>query len=128
MAYTIIQAERKTGVPSTRIRFWIKKGLFPMLETDKNGVRYFSERDINWLIWVECFRSTRMSLTNIKRYAKLYAQGDATFKERKAILCEQRELILKDIETQKEILKKIEYKLRVYYDDDELNSKTTSKK
>ena len=118
MAYTIIQAERKSGVPSTRIRFWIKKGLFPTLETDENGVRYFSESDLDWLCWVERLRFTRMSIANILRYAKLYTQGEATFEERKQMLREQREFIIKDIEMQKEILRVIEDKLRVYYNDD----------
>lgn len=48
----------------------------------------------------------------------LYAQGKETFEERKQILREQREFIIKDIETQKEILRVIEEKLRVYYNDD----------
>ena len=37
MAYTIIEVERKTGVASRKIRFWIDKGLFPFLQRDGNG-------------------------------------------------------------------------------------------
>lgn len=95
-----------------------KKGLFPTLERDENGVRYFSQSDLEWLIWVERLRFTRMSIANILCYAKLYTQGEATFEERKQMLREQREFIIKDIEMQKEILRVIEDKLRVYYNDD----------
>ena len=52
MKRTIIEVERKTGIPSTKIRFWIKKGLFPFLQSDKNNVHYFSESDIEALRWV----------------------------------------------------------------------------
>nr|WP_230100079.1 MerR family DNA-binding transcriptional regulator [Campylobacter jejuni] len=32
MAYTIIEVERKTGVSSRTLRFWLDKGLFPFVE------------------------------------------------------------------------------------------------
>lgn len=35
MAYTIIEVERKTGVSSRTLRFWLDKGLFPFVEKDK---------------------------------------------------------------------------------------------
>lgn len=32
MAYTIIEVEKLTGVPSRKLRFWCDKGLFPFIE------------------------------------------------------------------------------------------------
>lgn len=46
LAYTIIEVERKTGISSRTLRFWADKGVFPYVEKDKNGVRYFSEKDL----------------------------------------------------------------------------------
>lgn len=43
MAYTIIEVERATNIPSRKIRFWLDKGLFPFIERDENGVRYFAK-------------------------------------------------------------------------------------
>ncbi|CCB80669.1 hypothetical protein HBZC1_16830 [Helicobacter bizzozeronii CIII-1] len=43
MAYTIIEVERQTGIPSRKIRFWCDKGLFPCVQSDQNEVRYFSK-------------------------------------------------------------------------------------
>ena len=87
MKKTIIEAERETGIPSTRIRFWLKKGLFPELETDKNGVRLFGDEDILKLKWIEWFRFVRMSLANIKQYMHLVSLGQkSTFQKRKKIL------------------------------------------
>ncbi|WP_141071075.1 MerR family DNA-binding transcriptional regulator, partial [Campylobacter fetus] len=54
MAKTIIDVEKQTGISSRTIRFWLKKGLFPFVERDKNGVNYFSDRDVEWVIWVDC--------------------------------------------------------------------------
>ncbi len=113
MKRTIIEAERKTGIPSTRIRFWLKKGFFPELETNKNGVRLFDNQDIDKLKWIEWFRFVRMSLANIKRYMHLVSLGEkSTFQERKKILEDQRELIIKDLQLTQEILSKIEQKIK----------------
>ncbi|WP_297812210.1 MerR family transcriptional regulator [uncultured Helicobacter sp.] len=113
MKKTIIEAERETGIPSTRIRFWLKKGLFPELETDKNGVRLFGDEDILKLKWIEWFRFVRMSLANIKQYMHLVSLGQkSTFQKRKKILETQRELIIKDMQATQEILSKIEEKIK----------------
>ncbi|GMB89944.1 hypothetical protein NHP190002_06250 [Helicobacter ailurogastricus] len=56
MAYTIIEVERQTSISSRKIRFWCDKGLFPFVQSDSNGVRYFSKSDIAWE-WVQCLRA-----------------------------------------------------------------------
>ncbi|TLD86174.1 MerR family transcriptional regulator [Helicobacter sp. MIT 05-5294] len=114
MAWTIIEVERKTGIPSTKIRFWIKKGLFPYLETDKNKVRYFSQNDIDALRWIEYLRETKMDIKTIKHYIDLYFQGDKTLKERKDIIKKQVEFVKKDLAKTKEILKILEEKHKMY--------------
>lgn len=104
MAYTIIEVERKTGIPSRKLRFWISKGLFPNIEKDKNNVAYFSQKDLDWLRWVEYFRHSKMSLKNIKEYARLLSFGDSKLGERIAILKAQREILHKEILEAQQIL------------------------
>lgn len=65
MAYTIIEVERKTGVASRTLRFWADKGLFPFVQKDSNGVRYFSEKDVQWVFWIDCYRQIGMSIEDI---------------------------------------------------------------
>ena len=60
MAYTIMEVERATNIPSRKIRFWLDKGLFPFVERDENGVRYFAKSDMEWL------RQCGMSLKEIR--------------------------------------------------------------
>lgn len=114
MAYTIIEVERKTGISSHTLRFWIKKGLFPFIERDKNGVKYFNQKDIEWAIWVECLRSMQMSLEDIKTYILLASQGNQNAKERKEMLCKQRQKVKQTIFQMNEALKKVDYKIRIY--------------
>ncbi|RDU71060.1 MerR family transcriptional regulator [Helicobacter aurati] len=114
MAYTIIEVERKTGVASRKIRFWLDKGLFPFVERDINGVRYFSESDIEWVIWVNCYRNIGMSIKKLRQYIYLCSLGSKTLSERLAIINEQKQKTLQDLENLQEILKKLNYKIEYY--------------
>ena len=65
MAYTIIEVERATNIPSRKIRFWLDKGLFPFVERDENGVRYFAKSDMEWVKWIDWLRQCGMSIGDI---------------------------------------------------------------
>ncbi|WP_104697494.1 MULTISPECIES: MerR family transcriptional regulator [unclassified Helicobacter] len=114
MAYTIIEVERQTGISSHTLRFWIKKGLFPFIQRDKNGVKYFSQRDIDWALWVECLRSMQMSLEDIKKYILSASQGMDSIKERKEMLCKQRNKVKQLLKTTKKSLEMVEHKIKIY--------------
>ncbi|HEC1877721.1 TPA: MerR family transcriptional regulator [Campylobacter jejuni] len=114
MAYTIIEVERKTGVSSRTLRFWLDKGLFPFVEKDKNGVRYFSEKDLEWVIWVDCYRQIGMSIKDLKRYIFLCAKGKSTAKERLGIILKLKGKILQDIKKFQSILEKLNFKIDLY--------------
>ncbi|EPR4192793.1 MerR family transcriptional regulator [Campylobacter jejuni] len=114
MAYTIIEVERKTGVSSRTPRFWLDKGLFPFVEKDKNGVRHFSEKDLEWVIWVDCYRQIGMSIKDLKRYIFLCAKGKNTAKERLEIILKLKGKILQDIKKFQSILEKLNFKIDLY--------------
>lgn len=107
MAYTIIEVERKTGVASRTLRFWADKGLFPFVQKDSNGVRYFSEKDVQWVFWIDCYRQIGMSIEDIKHYITLCAKGESSAQERLEIIQRQRQKTLDDIE-------KLDYKVAYY--------------
>ncbi|WP_324728296.1 MerR family transcriptional regulator [Helicobacter cynogastricus] len=96
MAFTIMEVERQTGIPSRKIRFWCDKGLFPFVQSDQNRVRYFSKSDITWVEWVQCLRACGMPLATIKDYITLAQHGMKSTPQRKAILEQQ----LKDLRLQ----------------------------
>lgn len=98
MAYTIIEVERATNIPSRKIRFWLDKGLFPFVERDENGGRYFAKSDIVWVEWVDCLRSCGMSIDDIKHYIKLTSGGIEIAKERKELLERHFDLLNKELE------------------------------
>lgn len=116
MAYTIIEVERATGIPSRKIRFWADKGLFPFIETDKNGIRYFAKSDIAWVEWVYCLRNCNMSIEDIKRYINLSRSGIKTAKDSKELLERHFIRLSEQIKILKFAHEKIESKIALYED------------
>ncbi|XAK38010.1 MerR family transcriptional regulator [Campylobacter coli] len=114
LAYTIIEVERKTGIPSRTLRFWADKGVFPYVEKDKNGVRYFSEKDLQWVIWVDCYRQIGMSIKDLKDYIALCVKGKSTAKERLEIILNLKEKTLEDMQKLQIILEKLNFKVNYY--------------
>lgn len=114
MAYTIIEVEKKTGVSSHTLRFWAKKGLFPFVEKDDNQVKYFSERDVEWVRWINWFRKSQMDIPTIKHYINLANKGDETAQERRDIIARQREIVADNIDELKAVLETLNYKIGVY--------------
>lgn len=68
MTYTILEVEHISGISSRKIRFWLDKGLFPHIHKDKNGVRLFNQKDIDWLCWIELYRRLGISIKEILHY------------------------------------------------------------
>ncbi|CRF46282.1 MerR family transcriptional regulator [Helicobacter heilmannii] len=114
MAYTIIEVERQTGISSRKIRFWCDKGLFPFVQSDQNGVRYFSKSDIAWVEWVQCLRACGMPLATIKDYITLAQQGMKSAPQRKAILEQQLQALHAQLKTLQKAKQKIAYKITLY--------------
>lgn len=114
MTYTISEVERKSGIPSRKIRFWLDKGLFPRIYKDKNGVRLFSAQDVDWLCWIELYRELGMSLKDIRYYKSLCDKGDSTLQERLAIIQSQKVQNLAEIAKLQEAIAMLEYKENLY--------------
>ena len=114
MAYTIKQVEKITGVSCYTLRFWAKKGVFPFIERDKNGVKYFSDSDVQWVNWVVWLRDADMSLEDIKRYAELLMQGFGSANERKALLEKAFEKIQARMARMQEISGHLQKKIAMY--------------
>ena len=114
MAYTIIEVERATNIPSRKIRFWLDKGLFPFVERDENGVRYFAKSDMEWLKWIEWLRQCGMSLNEIRAYAEALSGGIKTAPKRRALLQKSYANLQTHIASLQEISQKLETKLRMY--------------
>ncbi len=79
-----------------------------------SGHRQYSESDVGWLDFMRCLRSTGMPIREVKRYAELFAQGDCTLAERRALLEAHRRRIEENIREWTHNLDAIKYKIAYY--------------
>lgn len=111
---TISEVSRKYNITADTIRYYEKEGLIPAVPMDKNGIRDFDENSCGWIEFIKCMRSAGLEIETLKRYVSLFRQGTATVKERKILLIEQREKLLKKQENIKATLDRLNYKIEKY--------------
>lgn len=116
MRYSMKQACKEVGMTYEALKFYCNQGLVPNVKRDKNNYRIFDERDIAWIKGLTCLKRCGMSLEDMKIYLTLCLQGPSTIVQRKAILEQQRKLLLEKMENIQEDIAYIDGKQQ-YYDD-----------
>ena len=85
MNYTIKQVSEMTGLSIPTIRYYDKEGLLPDLQRKESGYRVFSDRDLEAIDLIECFKESGLTIREIWHFMSLVRQGDVTLEERLAI-------------------------------------------
>ena len=85
MNYTIKQISEMTGLSIPTIRYYDKEGLLPDLQRKESGYRVFSDRDLEAIDLIECFKESGLTIREIRHFMSLVRQGDVTLDERLAI-------------------------------------------
>ena len=98
MEYLIQDASKKLNISIYTLRYYDKEGLTPFVKKDENGVRKYTEEDLEWIRLLMNLRDIDMPISNIKEYIQLYLQGDKTIDERRDLMCRYTEYIKKKIE------------------------------
>ena len=106
---TISEVSKKYNITADTIRYYEKEG-----PRNKNGIRDFDENSCGWIEFIKCMRSAGLEIETLKRYVSLFRQGTKTVKERKILLEEQREKLLKKQEDIKATLDRLNYKIEKY--------------
>lgn len=98
MEYLIKDASKKLNISIYTLRYYDKEGLTPFVKKDENGVRKYTEEDLESIRLLMNLRDIDMPISNIKEYIQLYLQGDKTIDERRDLMCRYTEYIKKKIE------------------------------
>jgi DNA-binding transcriptional MerR regulator len=118
LPFTIKQVSEKTSLPPHVLRYYENEGLLPSVARSRNGIRRYSDNDLEWLSLICCLKNTGMSIKQIKNFVELSQDGDGTLKERCELLREHKKNVEAQIqEMQKHLLKvtkKIEHFTREY--------------
>jgi len=106
----------QVGISYETLRFYCNEGLVPNVKRDKNNYRDFDEKNINWLMSLQCLKKCDMSIKDMKTYMKLCLEGASTIPERKKLLALQKESLLGKITEIIESIDFIDDKMK-FYDD-----------
>lgn len=87
----------RTGLSADTLRYYEKEGLIKPVR-DSGGRRDYSESDIKWVEFIIRLKETGMPIREIKRYAKLRAEGEKTLGERLEMLTKHRKRLNEQIE------------------------------
>ena len=112
--YSIGEISKMFQLHISTLRYYDKEGLFPHLKR-VNGVRQFSESEIETLRVIDCLKKSGLEIKEIKEYMSLCSLGNTTLKQRKEIFEKQKEEVLQEMEKLQKVLSMLNYKCW-YYD------------
>lgn len=69
----IKKVSEQLGISSDTIRYYERIGLVPPISRDKNGVRNFTDIDIQRLDFIKCMRHAGLSIESLHEYMHLYS-------------------------------------------------------
>ncbi|PIE66616.1 MAG: MerR family transcriptional regulator [Desulfobacterales bacterium] len=104
----------RVGVSPHTIRYYEKAGLLGTVRRLPNGYRDFSEKDIDWIAFIQRLKDTGMPLAEIRRYAEMRVQGDSTLLERQQLLEAHAKKLKENISRQQHYYHKLIEKIAFY--------------
>lgn len=120
--YTMKEVCLETGLAYETLKFYCNEGLVPNVKRNANNYRVFDDRDVHWIRSLTCLKNCGMSIQEMKQYIDLCLQGKASISERKIILAQKREHLLKQMADLQASIDYIDWKQNFY--DDVLSGKT----
>ncbi|MDR1565756.1 MAG: MerR family transcriptional regulator [Treponema sp.] len=113
-SYTIKQVSEKTALPPHVLRYYESEGLLPSISRSRNGVRRYSEGDLEWIGLICCLKNTGMSIKQIKSFVELSVKGDRTLKQRVEMLLEHKKNVEAQIQEMQKHLQKVTFKIEKF--------------
>lgn len=83
---SISQVAERTGLSIHTLRYYERAGLIIGVGRADNGHRCYAEADVVWLEFLKRLRATGMPMSQMKHFADLRRQGDASRDERAIML------------------------------------------
>ena len=111
----IKKVSEQLGISSDTIRYYERIELVPPISRDKNGVRNFTDIDIQRLDFIKCMRHAGLSIESLHEYMHLYSlNDDRTIPARKRILEEEAEKLDERIASLQETRAYLQHKIDIY--------------
>ena len=110
----IKDVSEKFQISPDTLRYYEKIGLIHNVSRDKNGIRNYRQENCNTIAFIKCMRAASVSIDGLSRYMELFQQGEATRKERRQILTEERDRLESRMKDIQEALQHLNWKIKMY--------------
>lgn len=110
---SVAEAADLLGLSPHTLRYYEQEGLVRPVR-NSSGYRQYAEADLCRLVFLTRMRSSGMTMRDLQRYVALAEQGPATEPERREIMHQQRERILRQLSDLSLALATTEYKIAAY--------------
>ncbi len=111
---TIKEVCEQYHMSQATLRYYERIGARPPVGRTTGGIRDYTEQDIGYVENVLCMRGAGLPVEMVVKYTKLCEQGDETFAQRRDLLKEVRQGILKQIEACQKEMARLDYKIERY--------------
>lgn len=112
--YTIGEVAKMTDFSEHTLRYYDRLGLLPFVKKDANGVRRFSNSDLDLLATIRFMKDTGSSTKEIREVMALIMGGDQTLKQRLEYYQEYRMKMEATIASLESNLEKVDWKIDYY--------------
>ena len=110
----ISEVAKEFDLTTDTLRYYEREGLIGPIAKGKNGIRNYTENDLQRIWFVKCMRAAGLEISFLKRYLQLFDEGDKTVKERREILVEQRKILKEKLDAMQEAYDRLNYKIDLY--------------
>jgi DNA-binding transcriptional MerR regulator len=113
-ALSVSEAAERVGLTAHTPRWYEQEGLLHPVGRDSVGRRRYTGSDLDWLVLLTRLRRTGMPVRDMRRYAELAREGDATIGARRRLFEQHRDRVLGRMAELEEDLKVLDYKIDLY--------------
>ncbi|MEO0563599.1 MAG: MerR family transcriptional regulator [Chloroflexota bacterium] len=108
---TIRQVAERTELSADTLRYYERIGLITGIKRGPNLHRAYAEADITWILFLKQLRQTGMSISQMKQFAQLRREGDASIAARRIMLEDHRARLNQQIELMQNFITVIDTKI-----------------
>ncbi|MDM5297026.1 MerR family transcriptional regulator [Bacillus pumilus] len=113
----IAQVAKQLGVSTATLRYYENIGLIRPINRGQNGIRDYTEGDVQWIEFIKCMRNAGLSIDALREYTALFIEGnDHTLSSRKQILVNERARLVEKQKEMEDTIKRLDVKIESYED------------
>lgn len=111
---TIAEVSKRYDISADTLRYYERIGLIPPVPRTKSGIRDYDEESCGWVEMMKCMRASGVQIDALVEYVALFQQGDETIDARKALLIQQRDLMMTRMAELQKSLDRLNHKIQHY--------------